>query len=387
MHLRKRDHEPAIEVSNAILEAVEPGTQESDYALLNLMTAYIQAGLGHRSAALAKRLEGTTTSEQLRLIAEGTGLMMDASTNGSIDASARHLESMAERRRGVYPHYFGVTMSDLAILAICQDQPRLAVARADEAIQALSETSSRIELAAALIAKGHALTLLGLIDEANGAIALAVRADEVEADFERAELADSFLDPDAAWRSLEALNVISRSNNDARNTLGTHAALFHARRGRYLEARASLAEVPPDAGSSFPAASTVRRVTAAYVAMAAGDKDGAGLADASAMLAREQGATRWRRIAELIRSIGDTSQVLSAAVRSIGHSSPWNLTFVADLLLTRLDDLDEAALREVEIAVRLHPGRWRFVLRGRISTAQAGEGLRAALLLEPIGDR
>ena len=36
--------------------------------------------------------------------------MMDASTNGSIDVSSRHLESMAERQRGVYPHYFGVTM-------------------------------------------------------------------------------------------------------------------------------------------------------------------------------------------------------------------------------------------------------------------------------------
>ena len=29
--------------------------------------------------------------------------------------------------------------------------------------------------------------------------------DEIEADLERADLADSFLDPDAAWRCLEAL--------------------------------------------------------------------------------------------------------------------------------------------------------------------------------------
>ena len=139
------------------------------------------------------------------------------------------------------------------------------------------------------MAKGHALTLLGLIDEANDAVNRAALADEIEADFERAELADSFLDPDAAWRGLEALNDIRRSNNDARNAFGTQAALFHARRGRDREARAVLAEVPPDAGSSFPGASTVRRVAAAYVAVAAGDKNGAGLADASAMLAREQG--------------------------------------------------------------------------------------------------
>ena len=102
--------------------------------------------------------------------------MVDASHDGSLEASSRHLELMAERQRGVYPHYFGVTMSNLAIIAICQDQPRLAVTRADEAIEALSETSSRIELAAALMAKGHALTLLGLIEEAKDAVARAAHS-------------------------------------------------------------------------------------------------------------------------------------------------------------------------------------------------------------------
>ena len=198
------------------------------------------------------------------------------------------------------------------------------------------------------MAKGHALTLLGLIDEASDAIALAVLTDEVEADFERAELADSFLDPDAAWRSLEALNVISRSNNDARNAFGTHAALFHARRGRGVEARAVLAEVPPNAGSSFPRGiHSAPRDERRMLRWPRATRNGAGLADASAMLAREQGATRWRRVAELIRSVGDTSQVLSAAVQSVGHSSPWNLTLVADIFTNHAAGqiFDEAALR------------------------------------------
>jgi DNA-binding SARP family transcriptional activator len=387
MHLRKREHQPAIEVSSEILEAVAPGTQESDYALLNLMTAYFQTGFGARSAVLAKRLQGTTTNEQLRLIAEGTGLIVDASQDGSLEASSRHLKLMAERQRGVHPHYFGVTMSNLAIVAICQDQPRLAVSHADEAIEALSETSSRIELAAALMARGYALTLLGLLEEANKAIEGAAIADEVEADLERAELADSFLDPETASRGLEALSDIGGSNYDASIAFGLQTALFYARRGRDKEAKAVLVSVPPNAGSGFPAESTMRRVTAAYLAVAAGEGGGAELAEAASALAKVQGATRWRRVAELLKVFPETSHALSTAVRSVGESSPWNLTFVADLLGRRLDDLDELALQKLEGAVRLHPGRWRFVLRNRIAAASVGDGLRAALLLEPIGER
>ena len=75
----------------------------------------------------------------------------------------------------------------------------------------------------------------------------------------------------------------------------------------------------------------MRRVTAAYVAVAGGDGSGAELAEAASTLAREQGATRWRRVAELLKAFTETSHLFNAAVRSVGEGSPWNLTFVADL--------------------------------------------------------
>jgi DNA-binding SARP family transcriptional activator len=67
--------------------------------------------------------------------------------------------------------------------------------------------------------------------------------------------------------------------------------------------------------------------------------------------------------------------------------SPWNLTFVADLVSRRLDELEEGVLIVIEAASRRHPGRWRFVLRNHLAAAPLGEGLTAARLLEPIGDR
>ena len=172
-------------------------------------------------------------------------------------------------------------------------------------------------------------------------------ADEVEADFERAELADGFLDPDAAWRGLEALE--------------RHGSVKQRRKERVRDSgclvpRSTRTRSGGEGGPGGVCLRTrgarspglhVRRVTAAYVAVAAGDNDGAGLAKAAAMLARKQGATRWRRVAELIRPLRKPhrSERGCAISRS---SSPWNLTFVADLLGRRLDDLDEDALQEIE---------------------------------------
>ena len=165
--MQRRDYAPAIELSAAVLRTVEQGSEASDYALLNLVTLHMQAGLGDHSGPIAKRLRETTSNEQLRLIADGAKLMIDATTDGNIPALATHLRAMAERQRGVHPHYFGVTMLNLAIETISQDQPGLAIELADQAIDALEETSSRIEMAAALMAKGYALALLGRLDDAH----------------------------------------------------------------------------------------------------------------------------------------------------------------------------------------------------------------------------
>ena len=49
IQMQRRDYRAAIEASHSILETVEPGSQESDYALLNLVTLYLQSGLGNES--------------------------------------------------------------------------------------------------------------------------------------------------------------------------------------------------------------------------------------------------------------------------------------------------------------------------------------------------
>jgi DNA-binding SARP family transcriptional activator len=78
---------------------------------------------------------------------------------------------------------------------------------------------------------------------------------------------------------------------------------------------------------------------------------------------------------------------LSTAVRSIGAVSPWTVTFVADLVCRRLGDLDDPAVTVVARAAAIHSDRWRFVLRGLVSSAAGTGALVAAKILESVGDR
>ncbi len=360
MQMQGRDDDAAIALSTSVLAVVEPGSPECDHALLNLVTLCLQTGQSQRCRQYARQLIDTTANAQLSLIAEGTLLMLDASATGSIDEFVQHLKSMAETQRGIHRHFFGVSMLNLALAAIAQDELGTAKQAADEAVEALEGTSSRIELSAALMARAYALTLLGQLDDARDAISHASQIDELEAILERTALADGYLDPDSAEPMLASLTETHTSQ--AKPQISFQGAWFLSRRGRYAEASALLAEhAAEDVGLVGHA--TARQTSAAYVAAASGDPRARDLAERSRDAAERQGAVRWRRIANLLLGFLGTPQQMATAIRSVGADSPWNVTFVADLVARRLDELDAEALGVVEIAARMHPGRWLFVLR------------------------
>ncbi len=96
--------------------------------------------------------------------------MVEAQDEGDFGRLEKHLEMMAERQRATHPHFYGVTMLNRALVAITADQPTVALAWATEAVSALQETSSRVELAAAMMAKGYSLIMLARVDEGQIAI-------------------------------------------------------------------------------------------------------------------------------------------------------------------------------------------------------------------------
>lgn len=386
VEMQRGSYELAIATSSAVLDSAAPGSPESDHALLNLATMHLHTGRSGQALDYADRLNETSTSDHLRLIADGIALMVAAASDGSIGTLSRQLLSIASRHRGVHPHYYGVSMLNLAITAILQDDPKLAIDYTNQAIDALEETSSRIEISSALMAKASALSMLGLRDQAALEVDRAAGLGQVEAILERADIADSYDSPDDTWALLDGVDGAPDLNLNDQGALTLQWARFFARRGRHEEAASRIAEIDRRVGEHVGQV-TAQIVTFAYVAVTAGSSEGPSLVAEARQAAKRQGAERWLGVAELLRGYGASATECSSAVASVGESSPWNVTFVADLIAQRLDDLDEKALAVVARAVQLHPGRWRFVLRERIGAAGGAEGLNAARLLESIGDR
>src|SRR6185295_3448673 len=79
IEMQQRETTRAIALSTRVLTTVDPGTSESDYALLNLAALHMQAGSVVDSLRTAEQLRDTTSNEQLRMIAQGMALLVAAS--------------------------------------------------------------------------------------------------------------------------------------------------------------------------------------------------------------------------------------------------------------------------------------------------------------------
>lgn len=387
MAMQRGEIDKAVALSEAVLDSAETASIAGDHALLNLITMNVLAGRAGVARDLAARLRDTSANQQLVLIADGLDLILAAGSTGSLDAVSQQLTEMAGHQRGLYPHYFGVTMLNLAFTATLQDNLDPAVEHADQAIEALRETSSRIELSTALMTKATALTMLGLAGLARAASDEGLGLGQAEAVIERADVADTYDAPDLCLGLLESVEGNATLNKNDQRAVTLQLARFLSRRGRYEEALSKLHQLDPSDDGTAIGQSVALIATKAYVALAAGSTGSSELIEAAHELSKRQGAHGWRRTLDLLRSCGSSREEFSATVAVIGAVAPWHLTAVADVLCRRLDDLDDSALAAVTSAATKHQGRWRFVLRSLVSSSAAGGGLIAARILEGIGER
>ncbi len=387
LEMQQGDYEAAIQSSDSVLAAVEAASQEGEHALLNLVTMHANAGQSSEVIPTLRRLTESTSSEHLRLIADAVRLMIDAGGEGSNDELMRHLQTMADRQRGVHPHYFGVTMLNLSIVSALQDEPESAIALADEAIVALEETSSRIELSSALMAKATALVMVGRWDEARPIIERALPLGQAEAQLELAELYDSFGSPEKAWPILERFEDSPLITPMDEWSLAVQTSRYFGRRHEHRQAVATMSRLVHGPEVAVPGHRGARLTTLAYLAASAESREAGELADEAFRITRRQAAHRWRRVAELVRAFVSARSDFPRVTKLVGEVAPWNVTFVADLVTRRLDDFQELEWNVVAVAARLHPERWQFVLRHHIDSAPVGAGMNAARLLDIIGDR
>ena len=388
VEMQQGDYEAAIAASTAVLESKGIDLVERDHALLNLVTLYLNYGDGDSAIAFAQRLE-TSEDRNLAKIAKASIAMVTGSEADDIDRINRILISMARDQRANRPHHFAVTQYNLASNCVVQDRPDQALDELEPAIDSLEAGSAAIELAAARVLRAQALAMLGRTRESLAAVEQLRESgseyQEDEVGFGIADLLDSYLDPNAAEVVFGDLAIERCITPAGRRLASLSTARMYIRRRRFEEAHAALARYPSGRPSHLGIESALR-LTRAYLAVAEHDADAQDLVDEAIRHSRLQGAHRWRRSAEVLGSLLASSSEMSRRIGLLGRESAQTLTYVCELILPRLHELDEPARQVVMTAASLHRARWRGALRRAVDDGHPS-AIFAGAILEEIGEK
>ena len=203
---------------------------------------------------------------------------------------------------------------------------------------------------------------------------------------EGADLLDAYGSRDSAVATLDRVGHRSTQTTADRRLVAVTEAKLFLRQGRFDEAAAALANYPPGVSTVVGQRASFE-MTTAYLKVSRGDK-GAGRAAALATeAAASQGAHAMRRVGDLLSGAIAGPEELGDAIIAIGPSYPWHLTYLADILTSRIATLSDDARAVIGRAAALHPERWRRELRSRLASDAGATDLPAARLLEEIGDR
>jgi DNA-binding SARP family transcriptional activator/tetratricopeptide (TPR) repeat protein len=383
------DYRAAIAASQAVLDSGTTDPVQRDHALLNLVTLYFNFGDGETALGLAEELT-STTDPNLSSIAEVTVAILRARTAADIYAINTRLRAMARDQRPDRSHHFGVTMANLAYISIIQDRLQDAAREVDDALEAFETASGLMELASATMAKAQILARLGQLAQARQLIASLVNGDSGfqhnETYAEAADAIDSFGSRDAALAILDRVGHHSTVSWADRRLLALTRARLYLRRRQFDDASRALADYPPGQ-PTLVGLSASFAITDAYLRVARGDDDSVGRASVATEQATAQGAEAMRRIGEILLGFAAGPEELDRAILTIGAAYPWHLTFLADLLATRLAAVSRESQELLAHAARLHPERWRTDLRQALATDGGASDFAPARLLEEIGDQ
>ena len=381
------DYQAAIAASQAVLDSPTTDPVQRDHALLNLVTLYFNAGDGDRALILAERL-AEASDKNLVSIGEVTAAIIRARTASDMDAINRRLRAMARDQRTDRTHHFGVTMANLAYNSIIQDRLQDASREVEEALDAFESASGLMERASATMAKAQILARLGHIQQARGLIASLLDAEagylHTESFAEAADTLDTFASRASALEILDRVGHQSTITRADRRLLTLTRARLYLRQRRFVEAAEALDDYPTGQ-QTLVGQGACHAVTHAYLKVARGDVDAGKAAELATEQAAMQGADSMRRVGELLVGIASGREALDQAIRTIGASHPWHLTFLADLLAIRLSSVSRESQDLLTHAAKLHPERWQTALREALDS-ESGPNVAAAHLLETIGD-
>jgi DNA-binding SARP family transcriptional activator len=384
--MQQGDYKAAIDASRALLDAELNEPIQRDHAILNLMTLYLNFGDATNARAFAAELQESGSDENLRRIAGATIAMIDAAGEGTLDDVDAALREVLRGQGSGQALHLGVTLLNLASIALIQDRTDRALDYASRAIQSLAETSGRME-------SGNAMTNLAVAHAREGDVDRAMELLEpwalegpAEVTVEAAHIADSFGSRSRSAALLELLSATRMTSINDRNSYLLTLARHQVRGRDFAAARESLMQITHDNWTE-PAFGTAVQCLRAHLLVAEGGDEASEAARLAVRLAAAQSAHSWARVSRILHGATQGQTALSSEVANVGAASPWILTYVADVIAPRIGGLSHEALDQVSRSAQLHPARWRTELRRQIDTGLDHGMVQLGRMLEDIGER
>jgi len=388
--MQQGDYEAAIAASQAVLDSGVTDPIQRDHALLNLVTLHLNFGSGEQALALALQLEKVTSDPNLKSIADVTVSLLQAQSEGDLDAVNRRLRAMAQSQRHSSSHHFGVTLLNLALISLVQDRIHDASREVVEAIEALESTTGAVERSASTVLHASILLRLGKMEQARDLVGMLSTSGAGFIPNESfAEAADAF---DSYGPSVTARSLLDLIGDTSTQTVADRRALSLTR-ARMAIRRRDLARAGEELGgfprglSTVVGESSALAMTEAHLSLLKGEAAAAERLHRATEIAAATGAIGWRRVGELLSAIPAEADELSRQILVIGGVASWHLTYLAEDLIPRLVDLSPDAADRVQAAARLHPDRWRSALRQVMDSGERDTNLAAGRLLESIGEK
>ncbi|HET9344646.1 MAG TPA: hypothetical protein VFO05_03010, partial [Candidatus Limnocylindrales bacterium] len=364
---------------------------DSEAALNNSITMHANAGDHDGSWKLARRLASSAKSDVYRAIARASCLRYESSIDGRISELTDVLQELVARSESEgYSHFAGVSHLNLSLAEVARGDVAAAIAHADLAVTALSETNKSDELASALTARAVASALLGRLDnarfdiaEAGDVIPTSVRAEwlveaaDIEASFGSADRASSFI------REARA-TAMTKSIADLADTVEVRLAL---RKGDLAAAQDRAARFEIGAPCETPAFASRQLAIRAHVAAAGGAAEAGQLLADATRHAQQQGALFWVRYCQIADALyaRDSDRELAALLNRTPTEHMPLFDLFAEPLSARLKDLGGSPLERLAEQCSSRPERWRSALRSVVANATAPGRWHAAEILDDVG--
>ncbi len=361
-----------------------------DQSLANLLSVYFQVGQIEDAITVGDELSNFGRSEPLVAIGRAWVQLMRASVDGPLEPPLVLLRQMSEvHRQSGDLHYFGITQINIGEVERAEGNPESTGRAAEAAIAALSASSASHEIGAARLLLAWALAHENHMDGAQQEIDLALQMSselvQNEARIEAASILLAYGDPQIAADLLAAVGTLDSLPSDLRDQYPATLAELEIRRGSYSVARQRLGSIDVDRPHRDIAFKARVMTLQAFAAVLAEDEDSSELVRAALNLAEHQGAARASVQAELLLGALGGDQQLESVLRRYGDAiGPW-VTTMAELFVNLSFDESEYTRAIMDQETQARPERWRQPLRTAIEHGGRRSKIRAASLLELVG--